>query len=113
MMSRFVARIELHGADAADYTALHQAMLAIGFRQIFALNGFRYKLPTGTYFSNGRYNDVGIALTAVRTAVISMNFPPDNPAGAANDGTSALLVVKVATGSPLGFAGLKRRRVQP
>lgn len=52
-MSNFVTRVELHGANEADYRLLHIAMRARGFMNyIQADDGSFYDLPTAMYVSS-------------------------------------------------------------
>ena len=49
-MARFMTRVELHGATAADYDRLHEEMKNVGFsRFIQADDGTWYHLPTAEY----------------------------------------------------------------
>jgi hypothetical protein len=46
----YVTRVELHGANEADYEKLHAAMEGKGFsRNIKGNDGLTYWLPTATY----------------------------------------------------------------
>lgn len=49
-MAQAIARVELHGATAQDYTTLHAAMQQRGFsRTIRGSDQSVYQLPTGEY----------------------------------------------------------------
>ena len=48
-MTNFTVRIELHGADEADYENLHEAMERRGFVRWIESDGGRYRLPTAEY----------------------------------------------------------------
>lgn len=51
-MNWFITRVELHGANEADYLLLHTEMLARRFsRTVRDENGVLLQLPTATYFS--------------------------------------------------------------
>lgn len=46
----YLVRVELHGANRADYDVLHEAMSRRGFqRTIRSSNGSDYALPTAEY----------------------------------------------------------------
>ena len=51
-MTDFLTRVELHGATAADYEVLDQAMTAANFsKTIRSARGLIYNMPSATYFS--------------------------------------------------------------
>ncbi|WP_175908328.1 type V toxin-antitoxin system endoribonuclease antitoxin GhoS [Burkholderia sp. BCC1640] len=51
-MSSYIARIEVHHATSAEmYKRLHEGLAILGFsRTVFATDGARHHLPTGTYY---------------------------------------------------------------
>lgn len=53
-MANFITRVELHGADAADYEKLHTVMAEEKFyRTVMSAAGQNFMLPTAMYFSYG------------------------------------------------------------
>ena len=48
-MSKFMVRVELHGAGPADYDRLHEAMERSGFSRLIRLLGALWHLPTAEY----------------------------------------------------------------
>ncbi len=53
-MASFIARVELHGGSAEDYSILNNAMAAIGFsRAVPGDNGAVVQLPSGQFFGIG------------------------------------------------------------
>jgi len=53
-MSKFITRVELHGATNVDYLVLHQEMRKRNFSQIIrGDDGKLYQLPPAEYFSFG------------------------------------------------------------
>jgi hypothetical protein len=68
-MANYVARIELHNANYADYETLHAAASRRGFsRTIVADNGEKYQLPTGTYVAEGTNATLQQAYNAAEAA---------------------------------------------
>lgn len=71
-MTWFITRVELHGANDADYQKLHEAMEAQKFRrEIQDQSGRMHRLPTATYFSESFQLDAigvkGLAVIAANT----------------------------------------------
>lgn len=53
-MSKFITRVELHGATIKDYEMLHVAMRTLHFHKtITSDNGIPYQLPPAEYYSHG------------------------------------------------------------
>jgi hypothetical protein len=69
-VSKFITRVELHGATRPeDYEDLHRYMAEIlFFRTIDGDNGLRYKLPSATYFSFGELSAADVRVLAKRAA---------------------------------------------
>ena len=71
-MADFLTRVELYDATGADYVALDLAMAGANFATtIRSEQGFEYKMPTATYFSQS-FNMSAVevrnaAMVAVRT----------------------------------------------
>lgn len=92
-MAMFVARVELHGANAETYQRLHEAMQAIGFnRTITGDNGGRYLLPTGEYHHPA--SDMSTAGMEERVYQVALRHqpalrPPRNPMVIVTNGDSA------------------------
>lgn len=105
-MASFIARVELHGGEGADYTNLHTEMGARDFQRKFRRGGRRHELPTGTYISIGDHADSDVAMAAVVAAATAAGFPPDpNPNGAGTPGKSAIVLAEYVPN--LRTAGLK------
>jgi len=52
-MSKYLVRVELHGASYTHYDVLHKSMAAQGFtRKIRDGNGVEYSLPTAEYITS-------------------------------------------------------------
>ncbi len=72
-MTKFLTRVELHGATEQDYIKLHSVMEAKGFsRHIKADNGMRYKLPPAEYYVDAA-TDIGTVRSAAVAAANSTN----------------------------------------
>lgn len=68
-MTSFTTRVELHGGTAEDYTKLHKAMAAQGFRQtITGGDGKVYHLPTAEYDISGSYTGEQVRTKAATAA---------------------------------------------
>lgn len=68
-MARFVTRVELHAGSPSDYSILHSAMAAEGFRQtITSGNGTVYQLPLGEYYREGTIERADVLQAAQRAA---------------------------------------------
>lgn len=53
-MPAFITRVELHGADGADYEKLHRDMQRLGFqRQVLSADRTRYDLPSAMFRISG------------------------------------------------------------
>ena len=69
-MASFITRVELHGADSADYQALNTAMEASGFSRAIPNNdGSAVFLPTGQYFGNGELEAKDVSAMAQGAAL--------------------------------------------
>ncbi len=67
VMSTFIIRIELHGAEPEDYEELHEKMEGEGYqRQIIADSGNEYQLPDAEYII---YAATGLSVTDIAQAV--------------------------------------------
>jgi hypothetical protein len=75
-MANFFARVELHGATwPTDYAKLHKAMEFHGFTNcVRASNGTFWQLPTGTYWSTNRIDDVNKVAKAVQQCADSTGY---------------------------------------
>ncbi len=74
-MKKYMTRVELHRANADDYTRLHQIMQAAGFsRQVTAGDGTKYLLPTAEYYAeaSASVSDVGLF---VQRQISQLNIP--------------------------------------
>lgn len=68
-MSRFMTRVELHGANSKDYETLHTAMAGEGFSPfIQAGDGTVYRLPTAEYYCEGNFTAAQVLQAAQRSA---------------------------------------------
>jgi hypothetical protein len=68
-MSNYIARVELHKANADDYEELHANMSANGYsRTIESGDGTTYQLPTGTYVMRSTTGTQDTALKAAQEA---------------------------------------------
>lgn len=55
-MPAFITRVELHGADGADYEKLHRDMQRLGFqRQVLSADRTRYDLPSAMFRISGTH----------------------------------------------------------
>ena len=53
-MSKFIIRVQLHGAGPEEYTTLHEEMSSSGIlRRIHSDNDLWFDLPDGEYFADG------------------------------------------------------------
>jgi hypothetical protein len=82
-MSRFIVRVELHGAIYEDYVKLHAEMKARGMTNfIVGDNRVTYQLPTATYAGEGNIPDnqvlsaakAAAATTGRKFAVLVANY---------------------------------------
>lgn len=66
-MAEFFARVELHGAQwPGDYVTLHLALEKHGFTNCIPTTNGIQRLPTGTYHSTGRKDDVVLVGDAIK-----------------------------------------------
>jgi hypothetical protein len=75
-MASFFARVELHGATwPKDYEKLHTLLVGHGFTNcVTTSNGNAWKLPTGTYWSTDRIDDVNRVAKAVKACADSTGY---------------------------------------
>jgi hypothetical protein len=75
-MADFFARVELHGATwPEDYEKLHALLDAHGFSNcVTAKDGKSWRLPTGTYWSTNRIDDVDRVAKAVKQCADSTGY---------------------------------------
>jgi hypothetical protein len=75
-MADFFARVELHNATwPTDYVKLHVSMDFHGFSNcVTAADGKKWRLPTGTYWSTNRIDDVDKVANAVKQCADATGF---------------------------------------
>lgn len=69
---KYITRIELHSANADDYTILHNAMKYEGFStEILDDNNIRYYLPTAEYLISE--NNIDYVFSKAQNAISKTN----------------------------------------
>jgi hypothetical protein len=71
----YFARVELHGAQwPDDYNKLHEALKQHGFLNCILADNERWRLPTASYYSTDRIDDVAAVAKVVKHCADSTGY---------------------------------------